>query len=47
MSVQSVQSVRSDVAGPYNRTRGDVADVDWLIDGESGADTCPVGWKII
>jgi hypothetical protein len=30
------------VAGPYDRTSGDVADVGWLIVGESGADTCPL-----
>jgi hypothetical protein len=37
-----VQSVRSDVAGPYRPYDDDVAVVYWLIVGESGVDTCPV-----
>jgi hypothetical protein len=38
--IHTVQSVRSDVAGPYRPYGGDVADVDWSILGESDVDTC-------
>jgi hypothetical protein len=49
LTVQSVQSVRSDVAGlyrPYDDVSdGDVAYVGWLTVGESGDETCPLGGK--
>jgi hypothetical protein len=34
-----------DVAGPYRPYGDDVAVVYWLVAGESGGDTCPVGGK--
>jgi hypothetical protein len=40
--VRTVQSVRSDVVGPYRPYDDDVADVDRLTVDESGSDTCPV-----
>jgi hypothetical protein len=44
--VLTVQSVRSDVAGPYrpydDMSDGDMVDVGWLTVGESGDDTCPL-----
>ena len=43
LTVQSVQSVRSDMAGPYRPYDDDVVDVGWLVDGELGVDTCPLG----
>jgi hypothetical protein len=49
LTVQSVQSVWSDVAGPYilydDVSDGDVADFGWFTVGESGDDMCPLGGK--
>jgi hypothetical protein len=47
--VLTVQSVRSDVAGPYRSyddvSGGDVATYGWLTVGKPGDDTCPLGGK--
>jgi hypothetical protein len=34
-----------DVAGPYRSYGDDMAVVDWLVSGELGGDTCPIGGK--